>query len=283
MESNASLATGRWAREGDRRVRLIALSASLILHIIALIVVVKTDAPVVFEPLPVTNYWTLAPVDEPPVVQLPDIAAPEIIQPGEMLFRAGPVRVVEQSDVVVPRAVELPFGLDIIPGIPGVATAPGADPLRGRLEYRAVPDRDEIWRPVERVELSADEFARQRLAARLDALNDSIALEAGAAAKATDWTKRTADGGRWGVTKDSIYIGDRAVKNIVQLQPPPGRRDEIAGRIRTFGEIQYQVNRIEGDNIIDDRIKAIRARMDAERAKRNATTSGGATPPTTGG
>ena len=283
MDRNANIATGRWAREGDRRVRLVALCVSLVIHVLALIVVVATDKPLAFEPLPVTNFWTLAPLDEPPVIELPDIAPPVLMQPGDIPLNAIPIRTVEQGDVIVPRAIELPFTMEMVPGIPGVATLRGEDPMRGRLEYRAVPSRSDIWRPVERVELSADAFARNRLAARLDALNDSIALEAGAAAKATDWTKRTADGGRWGVTKDSIYIGDYAVKNIVQLQPPPGRRDEIAGRIRTWGEIQYQVNRIEGDNIIDDRIKAIRARMDAERAKRNATTTGGAAPPTTGG
>src|SRR5688572_29025485 len=207
MDRNANIATGRWAREGDRRVRLVALSVSLLIHIIALIVVVATDAPLEFEPVPVINFWTLTPAEQPTVVELPDIAPPVLVQPGDIALNSIPMRTVEQGEIIVPRAIELPFTMDMRPGIPGVAAEPGVDPMRGRLEYRAVPNRSDIWRPVEHAALSADEFARQRLAARLDALNDSIALEAGAAAKATDWTKRTADGGRWGATKDSIYIG----------------------------------------------------------------------------
>jgi hypothetical protein len=276
MDNNAAIAAGRWAREGSHRVRLVALCVSLVIHVIAVIVLVVYDAPLAYRPLPVTTLWTLPPPEETQPVDVPDITQPEITQPGDVALEALPVRAADESDAVVPRAVDLPYSMDILPINPGVVTTlPDADPTRGRLEYRAVPERDEIWRPAERVELSADELARERVAARLNAFNDSLAIEAGARAKATDWTTRTPGGQRWGVTADSIYVGNKALPNFVQFSPPPGRREEIAGRLRTYSEIQYQVNRAEGNDIINDRIRAIRARMDAARAKRNATTTGG--------
>lgn len=238
---------------------LFGLVASAVLHILAFAVVSFSIDPAerALRPPPI------------PVRIQPEMKAYDLIT---VTFEVPSIEVQLRERELVREQLVAP-GIDA-PALPaGLSGAPPppSDPMRGRLEYRM--GAVEVWRPpVEAIQLSAEENARNRVAARLDAYNDSVAAEAAARAKANDWTVKTADGGRWGATPDSIYVGDVALANRFQLATPAGRRDEIAGRVRTWGEIQQQVVRVEGDMIIGNRVKAIRARMDAERAKRLAAT-----------
>ena len=244
-------------RRRERTVLFVALAVSAAIHFIALDAInfevdVRRDTVLVPAPAPVRIE------NEMKVYDLITVEVETV--PIDVQLRA------------LDDARELPAAPQIDAPLlrPPAPRATAAEALRGRLEYRMGTAAD-VWRPpVQRLDLSAEENARGRIAARLQEYNDSMAADAAARAKANDWTVRTADGGRWGVTADSIYMGGIAVKNRVEFQPPPGRRDEIAGRVRTWGEIQQQVTRIEGNDIINDRIKAIRARIDAERARRLA-------------
>ena len=57
------------------------------------------------------------------------------------------------------------------------------------------------------------------------------------------------------------------------FRPPPGRREDLASRMRNWSEIQDQAARVEGREVFDDRVKAIRERMDRERRERLAADS----------
>jgi hypothetical protein len=100
-----------------------------------------------------------------------------------------------------------------------------------------------------------------------------VALAAAAAARAVDWTKTDADGGRWGISPEGLHLGDITIPIPVNFSPGPGKRDEVAGRVRDWSEIQSQGSRMEGKETFEERVKAIRERKEKERKE------GGAPPP----
>jgi hypothetical protein len=129
--------------------------------------------------------------------------------------------------------------------------------------------------------MTPDEVVRSRVATTITAYNDSMAAAAGAAARATDWTVKDADGNRWGVSPGKFHLGGLTLPLPFQLSTPPGRRDEVAGRVATWNAIQQQSAYVEGREVVKDRVKAIEKRKAAERAARQGTTTSGGT--TTGG
>ena len=138
--------------------------------------------------------------------------------------------------------------------------------LRDRIAPRAVDPRlraapDPLLPPVP----SDAEIARGRLYARLGAYNDSTLIAAEAAARATDWTTTDANGNKWGVSPGKLHLGSLTLPLPISFSPPPGRRDELNGRVRNFNESEYQAGRWVGDNTLKDQIRAIRARKQAER------------------
>jgi hypothetical protein len=157
------------------------------------------------------------------------------------------------------------------PAEPDPRSEPGA---RGRLQYRM--GSAEVWRPQAPLpleELSADEIVRRRLAGRIGEYNDSVAGEAAARARATDWTVKGEDGERWGVSPGKVHLGSVTLPLPFELRPSA----EVAGRVRSWTEIQQQAARVEGREIFDDRVRAIRERAEQERARKNATTDNGST------
>jgi hypothetical protein len=139
-----------------------------------------------------------------------------------------------------------------------------------------MPARD-VWRRSDPPPRSAEEVVRERVAAQLNAYNDSVAADAAARARATDWTVTDADGGRWGVSPGAIHLGSITLPLPFTFSTPPGRREEVAGRLTNWTAIQQQATIVEGREIVKDRIKAIEQRKAAERAARQnpATTPGG--------
>lgn len=178
------------------------------------------------------------------------------------------------------RPIELPSApAPAAPDVAPVTTAPRpdpGDPSLNRLRYRNDPQQN-VWRRPELPAPSADDLVRERIASRIDAYNDSIAAEAAARARATDWTVKDGEGGRWGVSPGAIHLGTVTLPLPFAFAPPPGRREEIAGRMTTWTEIQQQATIIEGRDIVKDRVKAMEQRKAAERAARQggATTGSG--------
>jgi hypothetical protein len=197
----------------------------------------------------------------------------------------------ERERLLLLPAAPLPWGLTP-PG--DAAAAPGADPgtaVRDPLRYRM--GSREVWRPqapLPAEELSPDERVRARIATQLEQYNDSVAAEADARARALDWTIKTADGGRWGISPGAIHLGGITLPLPVEFSPPPDKRAEVAGRVRTWSEIQQQAARAETRDIFNERVRAIREKNEQERARQNSvtgtsggTTGGGGGGGTTGG
>jgi len=136
----------------------------------------------------------------------------------------------------------------------------------------------QLLAPVDRLppeEVTESEWLRMRLANRLELYNDSMSAEAAAKLRATDWTVKDKNGGRWGVSPGKIHLGNRTLPLPFGFSPPPGRRDEIAGRVRSWEESQAQASRAEAAETFEQRVKAIRARQEAARDSARKRAGGG--------
>lgn len=108
------------------------------------------------------------------------------------------------------------------------------------------------------------EKARQNLAARLDAVNDSVLASEEAARRANDWTYTDDSGRRWGISSEGIHLGGLTLPGP-RFDVPAGRRDEIVERTREWEAIRGQVDRASRNDHFDERVRAIRERVDRER------------------
>ncbi|HSK21129.1 MAG TPA: hypothetical protein VK912_18380 [Longimicrobiales bacterium] len=146
--------------------------------------------------------------------------------------------------------------------------------VRDRLRYHLTTPQ--LWRPPSEeivAEPTPQEIVQRRIAAQLGEYNDSVAAEAAAAERAMDWTVKDADGGRWGVSPGAIHLGSITIPvGDSHFAVAPGRREEFAGRVRTWNELQDQAVREEAKGEFKDRVKAIEERMNRERAARVGTT-----------
>lgn len=190
----------------------------------------------------------------------------------QILPVAGEVLPEEPEPVVRPRtSFEQPASLPVVRDAPAVTEQPEAAPSRGASSFSellspAARNR-EVWRAPSPIHTPLDPRAEAnaRLSSRLDAYNDSVALAAAQAARAVDWTATDEDGGRWGVSPEGIHLGDITIPVPINLSPGPGKRDEVAGRVRDWGEIQSQAAQQEGKETFEERVKAVRERKARER------------------
>lgn len=159
----------------------------------------------------------------------------------------------------------------------GARPAEPVDPrtVSERLRYHL--STPQVWRPPSEdvaIEPTPQEIVEQRIASQLGEFNDSVAAEAAAAARALDWTAKDGDGGRWGVSPEGIHLGSITIPlGDSHFAVAPGRREEFAGRVRTWNELQDQAVREEAKSEFKDRVKAIEERMNRERAARNGGSS----------
>ncbi len=104
--------------------------------------------------------------------------------------------------------------------------------------------------------------------------NDSVAGAIADAERATDWTKKGKNGERWGVSPGQIHLGSITIPMPFAFSGPTGRREETAGRLRSFAEANAQAKRVETEQTFESRVKAMRARKDAQRDSARASTIG---------
>ncbi|HSJ13519.1 MAG TPA: hypothetical protein VK939_03835 [Longimicrobiales bacterium] len=249
----ASPAPGR--RRGGPRTGIVAALASVLLH---LLIFAFVRFQLVFEPRPprpVVQSYQLR-----PAMQAYDIIPIEVA-PGAIEPVLPPPR---QLIEAAPPAPEL-----AVPPAPAAAGARTPDPSVSE-RLRRTPTADlELWRPVtpgsyERP-LTEEEVLRARLAARIDAHNDSVSADALARERASDWTVKDGSGGKWGVSPGKVHLGGITLPLPVNFSPPPGRREEVAARTRSWTETRAQADRAEADDNFKDRVKAIRERREAQR------------------
>jgi hypothetical protein len=242
------------------------LTASVLIHLVAFLVFrfdlrVTTVSP---DDVRAQRLLALQPamqvVDVRPVAtpEVPRVATPETVRPEPAPFAPA----ITTTPVQPPVSAEPPL------------VRPGAerDPdLLNRVRPKGTDPR--LWVPPPPPD-ALDETTRALLPlyATLDAWNDSTQAAALRAAKATDWTTTDANGNRWGISPGQIHLGKITLPLPFGFAPPPGRRDEIAGRVRSWGEIQRQAADADARATIAERAKAIRERKAAERRDTTVTT-----------
>lgn len=241
----------------------VALAVSALLHL------------VILGALRFSVTFGVAPLSVRPVTAPAGIEVVQIV-PVEDAGEAEQV-VPEQQEPLVPRAVPLiptPLPVPARPD-PGAATVV-VPPIADRIRTRDVDPR--LWSEPEKAlpPVPTDaEIARGRLYARLGAWNDSTSMAAEAAARATDWTATDANGNKWGVSPGKLHLGSLTLPLPISFQAPPGRRDELAGRVRTWNETEFQVGRSIVRDDFKAQVRAIRERKDAERDSTRRARGGG--------
>lgn len=216
----------------------------------------------------------------------------QVVEPSEQYAGTRVYDIVPVEGEVAPfetqvRAAEREA---VVPAAPAGAADPGERPADGGTRRTVDPVGDrlrprlghaEVWTQPDATlpELSPDEIVRQRVAARLTEINDSMRIEAEREERATDWTVRDGSGGRWGVSPGRIHLGNVTIPAPIALATPPGRREEVNARIVQWNEIQQQAQRESVRQIFDERVRAVRERREAERdsakAERPITRGGG--------
>jgi hypothetical protein len=156
----------------------------------------------------------------------------------------------------------------------GVADGPVVDFARPGMTAadRLRPDISDrrLWAPIPRefTELSLRQREELALAGRLQDWYDSVQAAAEAEAALTDWSFTDGDGRRWGFADGKLYLGDYAVP-MPSFAPPPGAARETAWR---YAEVARQGQSAAVQQTVRERMEAIRARRDAERAAERART-----------
>jgi hypothetical protein len=110
--------------------------------------------------------------------------------------------------------------------------------------------------------------AMARIRGKLDAINDSASAVADAARRATDWTIKDKNGGRWGVTPGQIHLGSITLPLPITFQAPNMTRQESEKNLQEWSEIQRQADRASARRTFDERVKAIRERKEKEKAEK---------------
>lgn len=138
---------------------------------------------------------------------------------------------------------------------------------------RLRPNRENsrLWAPVdeELAELTPEERLQIEIEVQIQAWNDSVAAAAAAAAGATDWTHTDAQGNRWGISPGKLHLGKITLPLPIYFGPANGiERDRLAREAYELGDIERGAATGAVRESMKERAKAIRERMDAERAAR---------------
>ncbi len=214
---------------------------------------VNVDPPIVDATPPQASLLDRLQGDEPS----PSVFTPRLVQPDGVPTVLPPPG----------QAVTAPSTMSAPPRTAAerlLRTGTSPVPLPGR--PGAIPDA-----------VSPQDAASARMFAGVKEINDSIAAALADADHSQDWVKKGKDGKKWGVSPGGIHIGSVTLPlPNFGFSGPPGRRDETAGKVRSFAESNAQAQRIEMEQTFESRVKAMRARKDAERdSTRSAKKTGG--------
>lgn len=165
---------------------------------------------------------------------------------------------------VIPMEERRP-GILAPPGVEAPVVGPDAPTAAERIRPKAEDLR--YWAPIapERTALTDEEVMRLRLIAELEAMNDSAALAAELARRATDWTYTDEEGKRWGVSPGKLHLGDLTLPLPFGFGASAAQRERDQDRLWAWDEIERGAATGELLRSWKDRDQAIRERMNAER------------------
>lgn len=246
--------TVRARHDRERRVLRAALFASALLHVLALgILGGLLEAPRSERPSTPVPY-TIEPPAGMRAVNIRPVAAGEAPSPPEP-------RTTPEEEVAAVRTPD-PAPAATRPG-PRVADGRSA---ADRLAPRLIDAR--LWRPmvlIPREPTLAD--VQARIAAAVELLSDSALADAEARIRATDWTAKDADGGRWGISPGKLHLGKLTLPLPVYVEEYDPRRDE-------YYDLEAQVDRTRFLESFEDRVRKIRERRERERRQRQEEEAG---------
>ncbi|MFH1765215.1 MAG: hypothetical protein ABIF09_13585, partial [Gemmatimonadota bacterium] len=190
----------------------------------------------------------------------------------------APEAEVEPELPVIP-AEGLPSGVMAPPWLEQLPEGPTGPTAAERIRPKAGDLR--FWAPVdpERTALTREELMRLQLIAELELLNDSAAIAAALAARATDWTYTDDEGKKWGVSPGKIHLGDLTLPMPFGFGPSAQQRERAEDRLWAWDEIERGAATGELLRSWKDRDKAIRERMNAQRKPDTTRTGGGGPSP----
>lgn len=199
----------------------------------------------------------------------------EETDPGLRLLRFeavdGDVEALDRPDQPE-EAPPTPARRPAAPAPPPLADAEPGDRLTAvdRLRPGAVRD-PRLWRDHGPAYLlppeTPEEAILRGLLPRLALLNDSMALEEDRRRRATDWTFTDSEGRRWGISPEGIHLGGITLPGM-DFSPSEQTRLEVEAALREWSEIRDQAYRAGLDEGFEDRVRAIRERVERERAER---------------
>lgn len=247
-----------WARRHPGRVRAVAFGASAVVHLLALL----------FYPAIEVRFGE---VDSAPDAGPAEVAGIEVVNLEELSEEVeSPLEPEELTTESATPVVPLPDapGEDLAPRVEVSAPDPGPSAAE---RLRPATLSEELWIPLvpDAMALSDQELVRNLVYRRLAAFNDSMAVRAARAAQGTDWTYTDDEGNRWGISPGQLHLGSITVPLPFSFGNPTGASDDQLDRLFMDREIQRAAGLLRTDQTIRERAAAIKARIDAERARRS--------------
>lgn len=192
------------------------------------------------------------------------------------------VQIVEIPDAEVgdpsdPVEIEDPDQPDITPDAPDLEEEfevyiPGRYPSPGE-RLRIGEGDPRLWQPLdpELLAPTPHELLELRLAAAIEAGNDSALAEAERLAEALDWTHTDAEGNRWGVSPGKIHLGDIEIPlGNFGFGPPPDYNGDRADWAFRMADIDRAAGAMAVRMSWKERIEVMRRRREARRAEEEA-------------
>lgn len=242
--------SGRERRARERRVLLLGLGLSLVVHLVAIVLV--------------SQWLTPGPDGEPPrpdamVIEPPlGMRAVEIQTGPELTDPTEPERPDPRAEPVPRPSTER----EVVVRSEGDADSVTVEVLTAaeRLSPRIVDPR--LWRPLVIVpgEVTFQDV-EARIAAAVELMSDSALAAADAAIRARDWTVEDAKGGKWGISPGKIHLGSVVLPLPIFAVATP---DQVEANALWY-EVDQQFERALILESFEERVRAIRERRERER------------------
>ena len=191
------------------------------------------------------------------------------------------VQIVEVAEADVgdpsdPVEIEDPGEPDVAPEVPDFEEEievyiPGRYPSPGE-RLRVGEGDPRLWQPIdpELLAPTPHELLTLRLAAAIEAGNDSALAEAERLAESLDWTHTDDEGRKWGVSPGKIHLGDMEIPVPFGFGPPPDYNGDQADWAFRMADINRAAGSVAARMSWKERVEVMRRRREAQRAEEEA-------------
>lgn len=259
---HATRRPGARREAADRRIRLIALGVSVVIHA-GLIVAYSFNAQdwsAIFGRVSM-EAAAAASMEGTQLVNIVEVEARDPSRESSLELELD-----ESDEEILPTIISPVVVSGDVPDGPQVILMA---PLPAALVFRIRITDTSLWmvaRP-DLILLTPEQRMQLELMGRLEAWNDSLRVAIAAEAALLDWTKSDGKGGKWGISPGKLHLGSITIPLPFGFGPNPWQAEQIARRQRREDDIldhvQAQVVRASWK----ERAEAIRRRKDRERER----------------